>query len=109
MPLLEFTPWRDDEELLRVRCQFYPLKDSKDGDRRRDACNRVCAPFFISVCRSNAPQVYMWKLRGNLPHAVESTSYLTEAVLHDDPRINSPTAIRATYSTAFCRYFRDGP
>lgn len=46
----------------------------------------------------------MWKLRGNLPHSVDSTAYLTEAVLHDDPTANSPSAIRAVYSTAFCRY-----
>lgn len=59
----------------------------------------------------------MWKLRGNLPHAVEATALLTDARLHDDrftgtkktgrkPRIakNSAFSIQATYSAAFCRF-----
>ena len=46
----------------------------------------------------------MWKLRGKLPHVVESTGALTDAILHDDSQINSTTSIRAVYSTAFCRY-----
>ena len=48
-------------------------------------------------------KVSAWKLRGNLPHAVEATSLLTDAILHDDAVKNSVFAIRATYAAAFCR------
>lgn len=51
-----------------------------------------------------ASKIYAWKIRGLLPHAVESTAFLTDAVLHDNVDINSTFAIRAVYSTAFCRY-----
>lgn len=43
-------------------------------------------------------------MRGGLPHAVESTALLTDAILHDDASENSIFSIRATYSAAFCRY-----
>lgn len=46
----------------------------------------------------------IWKLRGNLPHPVEATALLTDAILHDDAGKNSIFSIRATYSAAFCRY-----
>lgn len=49
-------------------------------------------------------QVSAWKLRGNLPHAVEATALLTDAILHDDASKNSVFSIRATYAAAFCRY-----
>ncbi|KAI5297807.1 rRNA-processing protein las1, partial [Ascosphaera atra] len=48
--------------------------------------------------------VWVWKLRGNLPHPVEATALLTDAILHDDPSKNSIFSIRATYSAAFCRF-----
>lgn len=48
-------------------------------------------------------KVAAWKLRGNLPHPVEATALLTDAILHDDARKNSIFSIRATYSAAFCR------
>ncbi|KAK2754515.1 rRNA-processing protein las1 [Arachnomyces sp. PD_36] len=48
--------------------------------------------------------VEVWKLRGGLPHAVESTALLTDAILHDDETKNSIFSIRATYSAAFCRF-----
>ena len=44
-----------------------------------------------------------WKLRGNLPHAVESTALLVDAILHQDTN-NSTFSIRAVYSAAFCRF-----
>ena len=44
-----------------------------------------------------------WKLRGNLPHAVESTALLIDAILHQDTD-NSIFSIRAVYSAAFCRF-----
>ena len=42
MPRLEITPWRNEDELLRVRKQLYPEKYGSDVDQRRDACNRAC-------------------------------------------------------------------
>jgi ribosomal biogenesis protein LAS1 len=47
--------------------------------------------------------VEAWKLRGNVPHHVEATALLTDAILHDDAQRNSIFSIRATYSAAFCR------
>lgn len=52
-------------------------------------------------------QVEAWKLRGHLPHAVEATALLTDAILHDDAAHNSVFSIRATYAAAFCRFVFD--
>lgn len=51
-------------------------------------------------------QVSAWKLRGNLPHAVESTWILTEAVLIDEKPVEQMPvfAIKAAYITAISRY-----
>ncbi|OAX82992.1 hypothetical protein ACJ72_02652 [Emergomyces africanus] len=89
MPRLEFTPWKEPSELLFVRRQFYPSTASgESADMRAKACSMV----------------WVWKLRGNLPHAVEATALLTDAILHDDARKSSIFSIRATYSAAFCRF-----
>ena len=45
-----------------------------------------------------------WKLRSNLPHAVESTALLVDAILHHDLTHNSIFSIRAVYSAAFTRF-----
>lgn len=45
-----------------------------------------------------------WKLRGNLPHAVESTALLTDAILHHKIESNSIFSVRAVYSAAFARF-----
>ena len=47
----------------------------------------------------------VWKLRGSLPHAVESTWLLTEAVLIDEkPNEQMPVfAVKASYITAISR------
>ncbi|KDB28159.1 hypothetical protein H109_00069 [Trichophyton interdigitale MR816] len=82
----KITPWKELSQLVSVRDQFY--RKSDDGeDRRAKACSLV----------------WVWKLRGNLPHAVEATALLTDAILHDDPDKNSIFSIRAAYSLAFCR------
>lgn len=82
------TPWRDHAALLEVRRELYKLNESS-SDRRRHAVDRVMA----------------WKLRGNLPHAVESTALLIDAVLHHSSNSsNSIFSIRAVYSAAFCRF-----
>ncbi|KAL2865193.1 rRNA-processing protein LAS1 [Aspergillus lucknowensis] len=83
-----FTPWKHRSELLAVRGQFYPAPEYDGPDMRPWACATVGA----------------WKLRGNLPHPVEATALLTDAILHDDARKNSVFSIRATYSAAFCRF-----
>ncbi|KKZ60933.1 hypothetical protein EMCG_04406 [[Emmonsia] crescens] len=90
MPRLQFTPWKEASELLSVRSQFYPSTTpaGEATDMRAKACSMV----------------WVWKLRGNLPHAVEATALLTDAILHDDARNNSIFSIRATYSAAFCRF-----
>ncbi|CAD6577761.1 MAG: rRNA-processing protein las1 [Alectoria sarmentosa] len=87
-----WTPWRDHSELLSVRKWFFPNSASSepaDPDLRRKACEQVSA----------------WKLRGNLPHAVESTWLLTEAVLIDEkPAEQMPIfAIKASHITAISR------
>ncbi|KAL9609676.1 MAG: hypothetical protein Q9167_005559 [Letrouitia subvulpina] len=45
-------------------------------------------------------------MRGGLPHAVESTSSMTEAILADNVEKGclNPFAIRSCYATAFCRF-----
>lgn len=83
----EFTPWRDAADLLRVRELLYPLARVGGHDRRRQACSVISA----------------WKLRGNLPHAVESTSLLVEATMLDNPRTESINRIRLCYVGALCR------
>ncbi|KAH2547130.1 hypothetical protein KXW12_005895 [Aspergillus fumigatus] len=83
-----FTPWKDHLQLLTVRNQFYPPPAYDGPDLRPNACATVA----------------VWKLRGNLPHPVEATALLTDAILHDDAQKNSIFSIRATYSAAFCRF-----
>ncbi|RDH37825.1 Las1-like-domain-containing protein [Aspergillus welwitschiae] len=83
-----FTPWKEHSQLLAVRSQFYPAPFYDGPDMRSKACATVAA----------------WKLRGNLPHPVEATALLTDAILHDDALKNSIFSIRATYSAAFCRF-----
>ncbi|KGM91743.1 rRNA-processing protein LAS1 [Paracoccidioides brasiliensis Pb18] len=88
MPRLQFTPWKELSELLAIRSQFYPSTSEEPADMRAKACSLV----------------WVWKLRGNLPHSVEATALLTDAILHDDAKKNSIFSIRATYSAAFCRF-----
>ncbi|KAF9894487.1 rRNA-processing protein las1 [Aspergillus nanangensis] len=83
-----FTPWKEHSQLLAVRNQFYPPAAYDGPDMRSMACATVS----------------VWKIRGNLPHAVEATALLTDAILHDDAEKNSIFSIRATYSAAFCRF-----
>ncbi|KAL5343128.1 Las1-like-domain-containing protein [Aspergillus crustosus] len=83
-----FTPWRTQTDLLAVRGQFYPAAEYDGPDLRAQACATVGA----------------WKIRGNLPHPIEATALLTDAILHDDAQKNSVFSIRATYSAAFCRF-----
>ncbi|KAB8257934.1 ATP-NAD kinase-like domain-containing protein [Aspergillus pseudonomiae] len=88
MSKIIFTPWKEQSELQSVRDHFYPPPMFDGPDMRSRACATVAA----------------WKLRGNLPHPVEATALLTDAILHDDAKKNSIFSIRATYSAAFCRF-----
>ncbi len=89
MPQYVVTPWKYHSELLQVRRELYQLGESAPpADHRRHAIDLIAA----------------WKMRGTLPHAVESTALLVDAVLHHDANMNSVFSIRATYSAAFCRY-----
>lgn len=83
------TPWRYQKDLLRVRSEIYST-DSEDptNSARRNAINQIMA----------------WKMRGNLPHAIESTALLTDAFLHQQVPGNSSFSVRAVYSAAFTRF-----
>ncbi|KAJ5049303.1 putative hydroxyacylglutathione hydrolase [Penicillium chrysogenum] len=83
-----FTAWKTKSQLLEVRNEFYPPPTYAGPDLRSHGCAVVEA----------------WKLRGNVPHHVEATALLTDAILHDDAQRNSIFSIRATYSAAFCRF-----
>lgn len=103
-----FTAWKNKSQLLEVRSEFYPPPSYEGPDMRSHACAMVSIMILVqSNLTSSAltqPQVEAWKLRGNIPHHVEATALLTDAILHDDAQRNSIFSIRATYSAAFCRY-----
>lgn len=85
MTRLTITPWRYASDLVQVRQQLYKLGAA---DERQDAVDRVLA----------------WRLRGNLPHAVESTALLVDAIIHHNNPGNSSFSVRAVYAAAFCRF-----
>lgn len=83
------TPWRTPADLINIRTHLYPSHFSPtQPDQRRYAVDRIQA----------------WKIRGNLPHAIESTALLTDAILHHSSQETSSFSIRAVYSAAFCRF-----
>ncbi|KAI1435982.1 Las1-like-domain-containing protein [Xylaria sp. CBS 124048] len=122
------TPWRDQEELLQVRQQFYPSSSppstySKpnhttttstlydDAEANAAATQNSLALSLDAEQRqqSAVSRVSMWMQRGGCPHLVESTALLTAVVLSDRnesrTRANSSSyAIRAAYSAAFSRF-----
>ncbi|KAF2138848.1 uncharacterized protein K452DRAFT_361058 [Aplosporella prunicola CBS 121167] len=87
MPRFLVTPWRDGAELLRVRDWLYHRHDGHD-DRRLQAVNMVTA----------------WKRRATLPHAIDSTASLVDAVRLDEMAGTSALAVRNAYSAAFNRF-----
>jgi ribosomal biogenesis protein LAS1 len=90
------TPWRTDNDLLAVRTQLYG----------RNAQNPASPEFQ----RQAISRILAWKQRNtNLPHAVESTALLIDAILHqhssDASSIKlSDFSIRAVYTAAFTRF-----
>ncbi|KAI1195147.1 Las1-like-domain-containing protein, partial [Nemania serpens] len=125
------TPWRDQEELSRVRQQFYPSLSSsspsstyatakannattirhRSRDEDADGTHATLALTLDAEKRQQqaVSRVSMWMQRGGCPHLVESTALLTAAVLSDlhesRTRANSSSyATRAAYSAAFSRF-----
>jgi len=90
------TPWRNRQELLEVRRQLYPERDTHS--------NQQTTPPSIneSYRRRAVSKISVWMQRGNCPHLVESTAIITAAVLNDIPN-NSSYCVRAAYSAAFSR------
>ena len=86
-----WTTWRNHIELIAVKTQLYKdissILEGDGEDLRRTACDQISA----------------WKLRGGLPHAVESTWLLTEAVLADEIPAVPGFAVKAGYVTAISR------
>ncbi|GAB7357901.1 hypothetical protein MBLNU230_g0069t1 [Neophaeotheca triangularis] len=74
------TPWRTHSDLLQVRDQLFQPPTPSD---QRHAIARIQA----------------WKLRGNLPHAVESTALLLEAQLHHAHTLQAPSTPPKTTTT----------
>lgn len=97
------TPWRNRQELLKVRLQFYPTPPY--GDAPSPSTEETRTEQLEAVAR-----VSMWMQRGNCPHLVESTALLVAAVLNDGAGaavaegMSSTYAVRAAYSAAFSRY-----
>ncbi|KAI4092547.1 MAG: hypothetical protein LQ344_003393 [Seirophora lacunosa] len=87
MAMISITPWHNQDELIEVRGWLYA---EGEYETRRKACSQIRA----------------WKLRGGLPHAVESTWYITDAILTDSVQIKSISALskRLCYSVAICRF-----
>lgn len=71
--------------------QVQPNYGEETEDMRRKACDQISA----------------WKLRGRLPHAVESTWHLTEACLADELPNIPIYCLKAGYVTAISRYVVD--
>lgn len=71
----QITPWRTPSELLQTRSALY-------------------APATPSERRHAISTIQAWKLRGNLPHAVESTAHLFDAIMfHESLAVsNAPPA-----------------
>jgi ribosomal biogenesis protein LAS1 len=108
-----FTPWRDRQELLRVRRQLYPRPPPPSNDNSPAAPAPVDAAENAEKHRAIA-RVLMWTHRGGCPHMVESTALLMAAILQDGAtgargrgRGSSAAAedyaVLAAYLTAFTR------
>jgi ribosomal biogenesis protein LAS1 len=94
------TPWRTHSDLLSVRQQLYSLNTNSTPTQNQNQ-HQNANPDLRHRAVS---RIMAWKLRGNLPHAVESTALLTDAILHHDLSINSIFSVRAVYAAAFTRF-----
>lgn len=100
------TPWRTHSDLLQIRDQLFHPSPDQETPTKRHAISRI----------------HTWKLRGNLPHAIESTALLLDAQLHHhstlqpqpqtknqsaphaSSSLSSDFSIRAVYTAAFTRF-----
>lgn len=81
------TPWKSRSELLSIRTALYN-------------------PPSAEAHSSALATILAWKLRGNIPHAVEATGALFLALSTQWPSdgISGDFALRATYATALARF-----
>ncbi|RPB23768.1 Las1-domain-containing protein [Terfezia boudieri ATCC MYA-4762] len=79
------VPWRSSADLLWIKEAFHPGPEAPD--QRYDALTMAQA----------------WSVRGKLPHSIEATAMLTEAIMHDRPGA-SQLNLQLSYSTAICRF-----
>ncbi|RVD86503.1 uncharacterized protein DFL_004775 [Arthrobotrys flagrans] len=79
------TVWSSIDDLKHLKSLLYDQNTDYDG-----------RPQALEIIRA-------WSSRGRLPHAIESTSHLTECLLNDTPN-QSELLIRMSYSTAICRF-----
>ncbi|KAF3216863.1 rRNA-processing protein las1 [Orbilia oligospora] len=79
------TVWSSIDDLKHLKSLLYDQNADYDG-----------RPQALEIIRA-------WLSRGRLPHAIESTSHLTECLLNDTPN-QSELLIRMSYSTAICRF-----
>lgn len=96
------TPWRTHSDLLAVRQQLYSLNTNSTHNQNQNGHGSQDAKPDLR--HQAVSRIMAWKLRGNLPHAVESTALLTDAILHHDLSINSIFSVRAVYAAAFTRF-----
>ena len=96
------TPWRTHSDLLAVRQQLYPYNTNTNSTHSQN--QNETHTTTIDHRPQAVSRIMAWKLRGNLPHAVESTALLTDAILHHDLTLNSIFSVRAVYAAAFTRF-----
>jgi len=83
------VPWADWDEWLKVRISLFTVN----------------GPGRCDIVRQGLDIVEMWKTRGRVPHAVESTAQLLEIQLLDDGEVvrRGETELRLQYSLAVIR------
>ncbi|KAI7366759.1 hypothetical protein KC354_g3947 [Hortaea werneckii] len=82
MPRYTITPWRHQRDLLEVRAQLYPQHTTANQSTVAAAAAAPQQQAVQDMRRHAVDRILAWKLRGNLPHAVESTALLVDAILH---------------------------
>ncbi|KAI9738004.1 MAG: rRNA-processing protein las1 [Cirrosporium novae-zelandiae] len=121
MPQSTITAWREESELLAIRNIFFRTQARKEGygdwefpedetqairNLRKLAVNKVISQWswFGGSADLLTCQVFVWTQNGQLPHSIEATALLVDAILLDQDSDVSPFAVQATYSAAFCRF-----
>ncbi|KAI0157425.1 Las1-like-domain-containing protein [Xylariaceae sp. FL1272] len=108
------TPWRDRDELLRVRQQFYPQASTaktciENAPFAADGSPDAQAAEAEEQQRQAVTHVSMWMHRGDCPHLIEATAFLTDALLGDlhETRTRDYSnflSVRLSYAAAFSRF-----